>query len=267
MNAGNRELAFSKTIPIREPMPKPRKSGLTEVRSAASSLAAVSSYVDTLAPYLDSVKWTCGTQRLMPRETVKQINDYLHANQIEVSSGGLIETVMPLGEKAVRDYLEESKELGFDIIEISSAFIAIPLEEKCNIVRYVNELGLKAKPEVNAWSPMDRGHMSADKVVREAEAVIEAGAWKVMIEEDGIFSSGNQGNDPKAWNRDMAWRIASRIPQDYLYWEASDVQIILWLINSFGPEVNIFSGDDSLAYIAAFRSGTFVTRIGTFGAK
>ncbi|MCC6917656.1 MAG: phosphosulfolactate synthase [Alphaproteobacteria bacterium] len=257
-------LAFSDVLPMVEPRPKPRNVGLTEVRTPAHSLARISSYVEVLAPYLDSVKWTCGTQRLLPRSTVREINDYLHSKQIEVSSGGLIETVMPLGEKAVRRYLEQSKELGFDIIEISSAFVGISLEDKCNLVRAVRELGLKPKPEVNAYSPGDRRHISSEKVIREASAVLEAGAWKIMIEEDGIFSVGNDGADPKSWNRDLAWRLANRIPQEYLYWEASDNRICMWLLNSFGPDINLFGGDEQLGYIAAFRAGVFATNIAAF---
>jgi len=128
-------LAFSDIIPITPPLPKPRSVGLTEVRTAARSLTEIRGYTDTLAPYLNSVKWTVGTQRLLPRRQVAEINTYLHEQQIEMSSGGLLETVMPLGAKAVRRYLEESKELGFGIIEISSAMVAIAVEDKCRIVQ------------------------------------------------------------------------------------------------------------------------------------
>src|SRR3546814_15093267 len=81
-----------------------------------------------------------------------------------------------------------------------------------------------------------------------------AGAWKIMIEEDGLFSSGNTANDERDWNRDAVWRIASRIPEEMLYWEASSVTIIRWLLSSFGSDVNIFAGAEDLGYIAAFRS-------------
>jgi len=128
----------------------------------------------------------------------------------------------------------------------------------------VLDVGLKPKPEVNAWSPGDRGHVSADKVVREAEAVLEAGAWKVMIEEDGIFSTGNTGNARDRWNRDLAWRLADRVPQEVPYWEASAHEIVMWLLNSFGPDVNLFGGDEQLGYIASFRAGAFVTNTAAF---
>lgn len=267
MSERDSQLAFSDIIPIVEPRPKPRNVGLTEVRTAAHSVSRIASYVDTLGPYLDSVKWAVGTQRLLPRSQVKEINDYLHENQLEVSSGGVLESVMPLGDKAVMQFLEESKELGFDIIEISSAMVAISLADKCRLVEHALSLDLKPKPEINAWSPGDRGNVSAAKVIREAQAVLEAGAWKVMIEEDGIFSDGNEGNHPSKWNRDLAWQLASAIPIESIYWEASDTRINTWLINSFGPDVNLFGGDEALGFLAAFRAGAFYMNTASFGPR
>lgn len=258
------DLAFSDIIPMAEPQPKPRNIGLTEVRTPAHSVNRIAGYVDTLGPYLDSVKWTVGSQRLVPRAQVKEINDYLHSQQIEVSSGGLLESVLPLGEKPVMQYLEQSKELGFDIIEVSTMFVALALDDKCKIVRRIADLGLKPKPEVTAWTPMDRQHISAAKIIHESEALLEAGAWKVMIEEDGIFATGNEANDPATWKRDLVWQVAARVPQEKLYWEASNIRIIGWLVNSFGADVNLFAGDEHLGYIAAFRAGVFGLNVATF---
>jgi len=183
---------------------------------------------------------------------------------MSASTGGLIETVLPLGEAAVHGYLAQSKELGFDIVELSSAMVAVSIEDKANLIRAVNALGMKAKPEVTGWTPGDRSRISAEKMIREAEAMLEAGAWTIMIEEDGLFSSGNTANDERDWDRDAVWRLASRLPEDKLYWEASSVSIIRWLLSSFGSQVNIFSGAEELGYIAAFRSGTFAMPIAAF---
>jgi hypothetical protein len=38
----------------------------------------------------------------------------------------------------------------------------------------------------------------------------------------------------------------------------------MWLINSFGVDVKLFSGDEWLGYIATFRTGAFVTRVGAY---
>jgi phosphosulfolactate synthase (CoM biosynthesis protein A) len=168
----------------------------------------------------------------------------------------------------VRAFLDEARELGFTIIEVSSGNIVISLEDKCAIVKATLEAGLKPKPEVFGASPIPGGYgpstyVSLDKIIRECEALIEAGAWKIMIEENGIFD----GNDPSGWNRDLAWRLATRIPSRYLYWEASSLRLAGWLIAQFGPDVNLFTGPEWLGYVSSARLGAFGTagRIGSFG--
>lgn len=54
------------------------------------------------------------------------------------------------------------------------------------------------------------------------------------------------------------WHLAARIPQQHLYWEASDIRISTWLLNSLGPDVNLFGGDEQLGYLAGFRAGVFL---------
>src|SRR3546814_12678714 len=71
-----KERAFSDIVPIVEPRPKPRNIGLTEIRSPAYSLHQLAGIVDGLGDFVDSVKWTCGTQRLVSRGRVREIHDY-----------------------------------------------------------------------------------------------------------------------------------------------------------------------------------------------
>jgi phosphosulfolactate synthase (CoM biosynthesis protein A) len=56
---------------------------------------------------------------------VREINAFLHHHQIEVSGGGLLETVVPFGKDTILRYIDESAAPGFDIIEISSALVSI----------------------------------------------------------------------------------------------------------------------------------------------
>ncbi len=84
----------------------------------------------------------------MPRQAVKELIDLCHAHDVLVSTGGFIEYVLTQGREAVDRYIEECKELGFDIIEISSGFITIPTDDWLRLVEKVQKAGLKAKPEV-----------------------------------------------------------------------------------------------------------------------
>jgi phosphosulfolactate synthase (CoM biosynthesis protein A) len=74
------------------------------------------------------VKWTVGIQRLIQRRKVHEINTCLAEDQIDVPSGGPLESIIPQGEKTVRGLLDESRELGFTIIEISPGALVISLD-------------------------------------------------------------------------------------------------------------------------------------------
>ena len=51
------------------------------------------------------------------------------------------ERVLTLGPKAVDRYIGECKDLGFDIIEISSGFITLPDDDWLRLVEKVSEAG------------------------------------------------------------------------------------------------------------------------------
>src|SRR5437870_10516023 len=87
--------------------------------------------------------------RLLPRETTRKIISLCHDNGVYVSTGGFVERVVVEGSDIVDKYLEECKALEFDMVEVSSGFAPMKLEDKVAIVRRVQKLGMKAKPEVS----------------------------------------------------------------------------------------------------------------------
>src|SRR5208283_2005340 len=103
---------------------------------------------ETMDRYIDALKFAGGSFRLMPRQAVRELLDLCHAHNVLVSTGGFIEYVLTQGPEAVRKYIAECKELGFDIIEVSSGFITIPMDDWLRLVDEVHKAGLKAKPEV-----------------------------------------------------------------------------------------------------------------------
>ncbi len=81
----------------------------------------------------------------MPRTAVKQLLDLCHRHGVLISTGGFIERVLSFGAEAVEKYVNECRELGFDIIEISSGFISIPTDDWLRLLEKVRK-GLKPKP-------------------------------------------------------------------------------------------------------------------------
>src|SRR5207244_4157587 len=145
---GGRAFAFLK---VNDRPPKPRTRGLTEIRGpyyTPMGKRYLQDVLETMGPYVDALKFAGGSFSLMPRQAVKELIDLCHAHDVEVSTGGFIEYVLTQGADAVHRYIRDCKKLGFDIIEISSGFLTMPMDDLLRLVEEVQEIGLKAKPEV-----------------------------------------------------------------------------------------------------------------------
>jgi len=78
----------------------------------------------------------------MPRQSLAGIVDLCHAHDVKVSTGGFIEYVLAQGEDAVDRYLRECREVGFDIVEISTGFITVPVDDVVRLTERVRGAGL-----------------------------------------------------------------------------------------------------------------------------
>ena len=68
-----------------------------------------------------------------------------------VSTGGYIERVLATSSgssQVISKYLATCKDMGFDVLEISSGFLSIPTESWLNLIEDTKKYGLKPKPEV-----------------------------------------------------------------------------------------------------------------------
>src|SRR5262249_32377974 len=131
--------------------PKPRTRGVTEIRGPYYTPVGkryLQDILETMGPYVDALKFAGGSFSLMPRRALRELIDLCHAHDVLVSTGGFIEHVLGQGPESVRRYLGECRELGFDVVEISSGFIIVPTDDLLRLVEDVQRLGLKAKPEV-----------------------------------------------------------------------------------------------------------------------
>src|SRR5437660_8864699 len=140
-------------LQVNERKGKPRKRGLTEIRGSYYSVVGrryLEDLFETMGAYVDSLKFGGGSFTLMTAPVVREIVDLCHKYDVSVSTGGFIERVLTQGGDAVRRYIAECKNLGFDIVEISAGFVSIPTDDWLLLIELVRKLGLKAKPEVGS---------------------------------------------------------------------------------------------------------------------
>lgn len=246
---------------------KPRKDGLTEIRGPYYTPLGVNQLQDifeTMGQYVDALKFAGGSFSLMPRRAFGQIIDLCHKHDVQVSTGGFIEHVLTQGGDAVNRYIQECKNVGFDIVEISSGFITLPADDWLRLVERVQKAGLKAKPEIGiqfgaggatrAEELEAEGTRDPSWPIHLAERFLSAGAYMVMIESEGITEN------VKIWRTDVPASIIKALGLQRVMFEAADPEVFGWYIKNYGPEVNLFVDHSQIVQLECLRSGIWGTK-------
>jgi phosphosulfolactate synthase (CoM biosynthesis protein A) len=103
---------------------------------------------ETVGAYVDTLKFAAARSRSCRAAPSPNLIELCHSHDVRVSTGGFLEYVLTQGPETVNRYLDEARELGFDIVEISSGFVAMPADDLVALTQRVLEQGLKPKPEV-----------------------------------------------------------------------------------------------------------------------
>lgn len=260
------ERAFS-FLKVNERMDKPRSRGITEIRGPYYSPMGrryLKDVLETMGAYVDSLKYAGGSFSLMPRDKVRELNDLAHDYDVLVSTGGFIEYVLTQGKQAVDRYINECKELGFDIIEISSGFITIPTDDWLRLVEKVQKAGMKPKPEVGiqfgAGGATAAAELKAEGIrdpqaaIAQAQRFLDAGAYMIMIESEGITEN------VEPWRTDVPAKIVQALGLEKVMFEAADPEVFAWYIKNYGPEVNLFVDHSQIVQLECLRSGIWGTK-------
>jgi phosphosulfolactate synthase (CoM biosynthesis protein A) len=241
---------------------KPRERGITEIRGPyydPMGPRELRDILETMGHYVDIYKFSGGSFALMPEDAVRELIDTCHEFDVQVSTGGFIENVLVKDHNHVEEYVAEAGELGFDIVEISSGFLAIDTDDMVALTELVQDHGLKAKPEINVQFGAG-GASSVEELeseaaidpasaIAEAERHLEAGAYKIMVESEGITERVRE------WRTDVAFEIANELGVEHCVFEAADPQVFEWYIKNFGPNVNLFVDNSQIVECECMRSG------------
>jgi phosphosulfolactate synthase (CoM biosynthesis protein A) len=246
---------------------KPRTRGVTEIRGpyyTPMGKRYLQDVLETMGAYIDGLKFAGGSFTLMPRPVLRELIDLCHAHDVYVSTGGFIESVLAQGADAVRRYLRECKELGFDVVEVSSGFVTVPADDLIRLVEQVQQAGMRAKPEVGiqfgaggasaAAELAAEGTRDPELAILQARRFLEAGADMVMIESEGITEG------VAAWRTDVAARVVAALGLERVMFEAADPAAFAWYVKTYGPEVNLFVDHSQIVQLECLRSGVWGTK-------
>jgi phosphosulfolactate synthase (CoM biosynthesis protein A) len=260
------ELPF-RFLHFNEAPPKPRTCRVTEIRGpyyTPLGRRGLEDVLESMGRYVDILKFAGGSFALMGEAAVRGIVDLCHAHDVRVSTGGFIEYVLTRGPGAVARYLETCKRLGFDIVEISSGFIAVPADDLLRLVERVRKAGMQPKPEVgiqfgaggaSAAAELEaEGTRDPQSAIALARRYLDAGAHLIMIESEGITEN------VKTWRTDVAAKVAQGLGLDKIMFEAADPEVFAWYVKTYGPEVNLFVDHSQIVQLECLRAGIWGTK-------
>ena len=261
--AGERAFAF---LPMNERPHKPRSRGVTEIRGpyyAPVGRSYLADLLEAMGAYVDTLKYAGGSFTLMPRDAVRALNELCHEHEVEVSTGGFLEYVLAQRSDYVARYLEECRELGFDIVEISTGFVTLPIEDLVRLTKAVGEAGLKPKPEVGIQfgaggaSSVEaleaEGTRDVGQAIELAKRHLDAGAQMIMIESEGITEQVRE------WRTDVVARIVSELGLERVMFEAADPDVFAWYVKNYGIDVNLFVDHSQIVQLECLRAGIWGT--------
>lgn len=260
---GKRAFSF---IKLNKRQSKPRTQGLTEIRGpyyTPMGKRYLQDILETMGDYVDVLKFAGESFSLMPRSAVKELLDICHSHDVMISTGGFIEHVLTQGAEAVDLYIQECKDLGFDIIEISAGFITLPTDDWVRLTERVQQAGLKAKPEVGiqfgaggamATEALEaEGIIDPDWAIQQAKQHLEAGAYMIMVESEGITENVRE------WRTDVISEFINELGLEKTMFEAAEPEVFRWYIKNYGPEINLFVDHSQIVELECLRSGLWGT--------
>ena len=246
---------------------KPRTRGLTEIRGPYYTPMGpryLADVLETMGESIDALKFAGGAFAVMRPEAVRGLIEACHAHDVQVSTGGFIEYVLTQGPEAVERYLEACRGLGFDIVEVSTGFITVPVEDVIRLVRRVQDAGMKAKAEVgiqfgaggaSAVAELEaEGAQDLGWAVERAARLLEAGAYLIMVESEGITES------VRRWRTDAPGAFIKALGLERMMFEAADPAVFAWYVTQFGPDVNLFVDHSQIVQLACLRAGIWGTK-------
>ena len=215
----------------------------------------VADLIDAGGEYIDLVKIGIGAFRLQTEDLLRRKIAALHKANIQVFfAGDVTETAFLQGQS--KQLYAAVKEIGADAMEVSSAQVAMSLRDKCELIKMASGAGLKVVAEAG-----QKGHedwtSSQSYVFAQVDAYKKAGAWKVLVQGEGVSEGVAE------FKGDLMLNLVARFDvQDFIF-QAKDGASQTWYLNTFGNQTNLDIDDHQVIDVELMRRG--IRKRGLFG--
>ncbi|KAF7157122.1 hypothetical protein CNMCM5623_001110 [Aspergillus felis] len=218
-----------------------------------------------MGTHVDGLKFAGGSFSLFQEKPLRELIDLAHDYGVYVSTGGWAEHLLthPDANSVFDKYLKKCKDLGFDVIELSSGFLSFPEDDWLRLVDKVHTYKLKAKPELGIQfgaggdtpaSDLEAiGTSDPGKLVNMGRKFLDAGVERLMIESEGITEN------VQSWRTDVVSTIMKELPSERVMFEAADPKVFNWYIREFGIDVNLFVDHSQIVQLSCLRQGIWGT--------
>ncbi len=255
MSAGyEADLAFSFIRTAARPA-KPRQCGLTFLADRGMGLNRLADILDTAGDHIDFFKMGIGAWRLLREDLLERKIAILKENGIGVFLAGDV-TEAAFMQGVSQRFYAAARQYGAEAVEVSSAQVSMPLDDKCSLVAMAGDAGLRVVAEIGQKGHADWTRSQA-YVFRQIEEYQKAGAWKVLVQADGV----SEDVEDNRW--DFVLALAARFDLDGLIFQAKDAAAQRWYVSTLGNKVNLDIDDHQALELELLRRG--IRARGIFG--
>jgi len=220
---------------------KPRSRGFTMMIDWGLGLGKQRDILELSADYVDLAKIATGTSRLYQEDLLRAKLDLYKKHGVRPFLGGQFQEYVfaTQGPKALPEFFDEAKRLGFEVVEISDNCIPLSPPERRAQIELARDKGLTVFGEVGSKNEKN----AADDLLRQARDCFEAGAELLLVEGAELIEQGVVNADLLKACRDGLdlHRVLFELPGPWISGvslsEIHDVKKLL--VREFGPDVNI----------------------------
>ncbi len=255
---------FLDFLPKPDRSPKPRNKGVTMVIDPITPLVLerYSEYIDTIK-LLETTMWAPDS---LIKQNIKQYKDH----GISVQIGGIPYEIARAGGME-EQFLNEAKDLGIDILEYETHALKPTTDEVKEAVDKLKKRGFRVVGEVGAkWAYKDstryeRDLIDVQKTIDSFGLYLDAGCEKMYWEGLIIQNLIGKHMENRAGQKQLL-EVAESIGPEHIVFELWGPSMTIqqpakgwaWLVNSFGPEVNIGNVySEGVRILESVRRGTF----------
>jgi len=213
---------------------KPRTEGILILTDFHPGHKAVEDVLSTRSAIIDWAKTPdhVGNIAVYGESWFRERIALYHRHDIKVFPGGVTFEVAEVQGQSER-FFEAMKKVGMDGVEVSTDVIEAPTPaRRMHLIKLAKDMGFVVFTEIGKKDPT--GLIDVDKAVEEIQQNLEAGSYKVTIENSETVLMMRE--DPGRLER-----IVERVGLAHLSFELTPVgfpDLAVYLLKLFGPSVN-----------------------------